>query len=262
MPAAAGAAPSRPAAACAARRCPDAGPRWRCAWKTRSAARGRCAPSAEGPNRCTRAGGCQPEQERCASGAACCSGVCNVGPEGVGRCAKPPRGVADHCRVVGELCMKADECCAGASCRADAAGPMRCLPGGAGCAAAGYPCVVAAQCCGGFCLPDAARRVHVPRHLRARRARRARRPKTAAADRAWEPPAPPSAPPPASRRRESAVRQRGRTRAAQARAPAARGPCARRSPAARTPARRPSSRSRRELTFSSPSATEEEMDPQ
>ena len=52
--------------------------------------------------------------------------------------------------------MKAEECCAGASCRADATGLMRCLPRGAGCAAAGYPCVVAAQCCGGFCLPDAA----------------------------------------------------------------------------------------------------------
>jgi hypothetical protein len=31
---------------------------------------------------------------------------------------------------------------------------MRCLPGGGGCAAAGFPCAVAAQCCGGRCLPD------------------------------------------------------------------------------------------------------------
>jgi hypothetical protein len=78
--------------------------------------------------------------------------MCNIGPEDVGRCAKPPRGVADHCRVVGELCMKADECCAGATCRAAAGERMRCQPGGSGCA--GYPCVVAAQCCGGWCLPD------------------------------------------------------------------------------------------------------------
>jgi len=81
---------------------------------------GRCAPSPTGgPGRCERAPGCQPEQERCATGATCCSGVCNVPPEGVGRCAKPSRGTADHCRVVGELCMKADECCDGETCRAD-----------------------------------------------------------------------------------------------------------------------------------------------
>jgi hypothetical protein len=84
----------------------------------------------------------------------CCSGVCNVGPENVGRCAKPSRQVADHCRVTGEPCMKADECCAGESCRADATGGLRCLPAGEHCSAAGYPCAVAAQCCGGWCLPD------------------------------------------------------------------------------------------------------------
>ena len=50
--------------------------------------------------------------------------------------------------------MKTDECCAGESCRADTTGRMRCLPGAGGCSAAGYPCAVAQQCCGGFCLPD------------------------------------------------------------------------------------------------------------
>jgi hypothetical protein len=115
---------------------------------------GRCPAAADGgPSRCVRAAGCQPEQERCTAGATCCSGMCNVGPEG-GRCAKPPRDVADRCRVMGELCMKADECCAGATCGADGTGRLRCLPAGEGCAAAGYPCAVAAQCCGGWCLPD------------------------------------------------------------------------------------------------------------
>jgi hypothetical protein len=119
---------------------------------------GLCAPSLEpsgpGPNRCVRADGCQPEQERCATGATCCSGVCNVGPEGVGRCAKAPRPMADHCRVLGELCMKPDECCAGTRCHADAAGAMRCLPKAGGCSAAGFPCSVGEQCCGHRCLPD------------------------------------------------------------------------------------------------------------
>ena len=82
--------------------------------------------------------------------------VCNVVPEGVGRCAKASRAMADHCRVLGELCMKADECCAGARCAADAAGRKRCLPAASGCSAAGYPCSVAEQCCGGRCLPDGA----------------------------------------------------------------------------------------------------------
>jgi len=90
------------------------------------------------------------------TGATCCSGVCNIGPEAVGRCAKPSRGTADHCRVVGELCMKADECCDGETCRADSTGRMRCLPAEAGCAAVGFPCSVAEQCCGGRCLPDGA----------------------------------------------------------------------------------------------------------
>jgi hypothetical protein len=117
---------------------------------------GRCAPSADGPNRCVSAPGCQPEQERCASDTACCSGACKLGPEGVGRCAKPSREVADRCRVIGELCMKAEECCKGASCRADTIGRLRCLPAGGGCAAVGYPCAVAEQCCSGRCLPDGA----------------------------------------------------------------------------------------------------------
>ena len=33
---------------------------------------------------------------------------------------------------------------------------MRCLPATAGCAAAGFPCSVDEQCCGGLCLPDGA----------------------------------------------------------------------------------------------------------
>jgi hypothetical protein len=35
-------------------------------------------------------------------------------------------------------------------------GRSRCLPEGDACAAAGYPCAVAEQCCSGRCLPDGA----------------------------------------------------------------------------------------------------------
>jgi len=55
---------------------------------------------------------------------------------------------------MGETCMKTEECCGGERCRADTTGHLRCLPAGEGCSATGYPCAVAAQCCGGWCLPD------------------------------------------------------------------------------------------------------------
>jgi hypothetical protein len=60
----------------------------------------------------------------------------------------------DRCRPLGDLCNKPDECCAGTTCAADTTGTSRCLPAGTGCAADGLPCSIAAQCCGGACLPD------------------------------------------------------------------------------------------------------------
>ena len=66
-----------------------------------------------------------------------------------------PGTMPGRCRPLGESCGKNDECCGGERCGADADGRMRCLPAGDGCAANGFPCRVAAQCCGGFCLPDA-----------------------------------------------------------------------------------------------------------
>jgi hypothetical protein len=55
--------------------------------------------------------------------------------------------------------MMSKECCGGGAdaCRKDQTGTMRCLgpaAGGSSCTLAGYPCVLAEQCCGSHCLPD------------------------------------------------------------------------------------------------------------
>jgi hypothetical protein len=62
------------------------------------------------------------------------------------------------CRAIGDLCGKSTDCCLGGtdSCRADSNGTLRCLgpSAGATCLPEGLPCSVAAQCCGGRCLPE------------------------------------------------------------------------------------------------------------
>ena len=182
----------------------------RCAWTTRNA-----APAAARRPPTARTAACarpaaSREQERCASDARLLLGrVQAPGPRASAAARSRPREVADRCRVIGELCMKADECCAGRDLpRRRAAGASRCLPAGGGCAAVGYPCAVAEQCCGGRCLPDGAGALRLPRRLRAASAPAAWRPRTAAADRASARRARPCASPSRTARRAAVHRRR------------------------------------------------------
>jgi hypothetical protein len=92
----------------------------------------------------------------------CCSGVGNSGEcqldfLGVPRC----NGMGDTCRVAGETCASAQDCCNLAPCVPDAAGILRCygVPGVDGgpptssCVPTGGPCSINADCCvGSTCI--------------------------------------------------------------------------------------------------------------
>jgi hypothetical protein len=107
--------------------------------------------------RCRPLPGCQPEGDRCAAGASCCSGNCMIDPAmGNAHCG-PGKGM---CRPLGDRCMKSDECCdkSAGSCRADETGTLRCLGqplSESSCIGVGYACAVSERCCSGRCLPDA-----------------------------------------------------------------------------------------------------------
>jgi hypothetical protein len=97
--------------------------------------------SAEGVSGCLLQSGCRVAGETCSNATDCCAGLCQVSANGAANCKALP-----GCKIISERCATAKDCCSG-----DLCGPDGRCQGAGGCFPKDERCQSNDDCCSGTC---------------------------------------------------------------------------------------------------------------